>query len=206
MSETVLEDSEMAQGEGGKALKPSEVAEINAPIVYALCDKNRGIFYVGRTRNPKRRMMAYVYPKYCHNPELKSYLINNPDFQVKILSVNPDNLAKTETFFIDKYYNQTFNKIIKDFGTTRSQPWSAGAGIRCPSAYLMWRASKLSGVSISDHPDLNSVKTMIQKMGKKERCLYETELYLTAKEPIKKNLDKWFSLCVNKMSKEVLNG
>jgi hypothetical protein len=70
---------------------------------------------------------------------------------------------------------------------------------------MMWRAARRAGLKISDIPEFVEVKEIINKMGKKKRCLYETELFLTANKHVKESLQKWFDICVPRMS-EVVNG
>ena len=177
-------------------LTPQKARELTCPIIYGLCNGERGIFYVGKTTRPKRRIYNYLNPSQCHSKALAEYLKENPNFHVVVLEKNPEDINESEMFYIQQYKGLTFNIDLVDYTIWRehkSEPWMAGVGVRCPSDYLMWQAAKAGGVPIkkafSQHIEMR------EKMSKKERICFEVGLYKDSHPQAQKVMQQWFDRC-----------
>ena len=177
----------------------------NMPLVYALKNSDKGVFYVGQTKNLQKRSMSYFNPNQCHNVELAEYLRGSA-FDVVVLEFEPKNINKAEQRYIKQYAGQLFNKISIPYAKwleKPKQPWNAGTGIRCPSDYLMWTTAKSAGVKKSDVFD--SIQTTIDSMTIKERIAFEVNVYESQYDAVKNKLSKWFDLCKDEMLAALLD-
>ena len=177
-------------------LTPQKARELACPVIYGLCNGERGVFYVGQTVRPKRRIYDYMNPSQCHSKPLAKYLKENPNFHVVILEKNPEDINESEAFYIQQYKGFTFNIDLVDYKIWRehkSDPWMAGIGVRCPSDYMMKQAAKSSGIPLkkafSQHIEMR------EKMSKKERICFEVGLYKDAHPQLQKGMQKWFDRC-----------
>lgn len=177
-------------------LTPQEARRLNCPIVYGLCNGERGVFYVGQTVRPKRRIYDYMNPSQCHSRALAEYLTENPDFHVAVLEKNPEDINESEALYIQKYKGFTFNIDLVDYKIWRehkSDPWMAGTGVRCPSDYMMRQAVKGSDIPLKKA--FSQHIKMREKMSKKERICFEVGLYKDAHPQLQKAMQKWFDRC-----------
>jgi len=190
-------DSQFAAVLAGKPVFTAEQARrLTCPVIYGLCNDKRGVFYIGKTVRPNRRIYDYQNPKQCHNNSLAEYLTDNPDFSVAIFEESPQDIDESELLYIQKYKGHTFNIDLVDYKIWRehkTQPWMAGAGVRCPSDYMMWQAAKAGGVAIkkafSEHIEMRN------KMSKKQRICFEVGLYKDSNPQLQKVMQKWFDRC-----------
>lgn len=177
----------------------------NVPLVYALKNSDKGVFYVGQTKNLQKRSMSYFNPNQCHNVELAEYLRGSA-FDVVVLEFEPKDINKAEQRYIKQYAGRLFNRISIPYAKwleKPKQPWNAGTGIRCPSDYLMWTTAKSAGVKKSDVFD--GIKTTIDSMTTKERITFEVNVYESQHDAVKNKLSKWFDLCKDEMLKALLD-
>ena len=176
-------------------------------MVYGLCDANGSIFYVGRTKNPKRRFANYQTPCSCHNKALSEHINTIGGALVKILELNPKNINDAEIFWIDRMGNNTFNLVGKPYQAWvayKSKPWQAGTGVRCPSDYFMWLATKLQGEKAGGSFD--KLLDIREDMSIMERCSFEVNVYRGSRAEHKKDMKVWFSRCSSKLLLELCNG
>ena len=177
-------------------LTPQKARELSCPIIYGLCNAERGVFYVGQTTRPKRRIYDYLNPSQCHSKALAEYLTENPNFHVVVLEDSPEDLNESEMRYIQQYKGLTFNIDLVDYKIWREhkrEPWMAGAGVRCPSDHMMWQAAKAGGVPLKKA--FSQHIKMREKMSKKERICFEVGLYKDSHPQLQKVMQKWFDRC-----------
>lgn len=178
----------------------------NVPLVYALRNDDKGVFYVGQTKNLQKRAASYFNPNQCHNAELAEYLRSNA-FEVVVLGFNLKDINKAEQFYIKQHAGRLFNRISIPYAKwleKPKQPWSAGSGIRCPSDYLMWSTAKSAEVKKTDA--FADVIDVMSKMIIVERAAFEVNIYRSQPDEVKEKLNKWFDLCKDNILEVLLNG
>jgi hypothetical protein len=92
----------------------NEAKKIDAPVVYALCDTDGAIFYIGKTTNAALRFTRYAKAQAFHNSLLTEKLRSGKDFRVKILDYNPENLKEAESKRIKSHDGNLLNIMGRD--------------------------------------------------------------------------------------------
>jgi len=188
-----------------KTLK--EALKIKDNIVYGLCSLDSDVFYVGKTKNPSKRLLSYKYLNDCHNKELAEHIKLIGELFVVILEQGIDNIQDAEIYWIENIGGHLFNKMSRPYKTWldyKSKPWQAGVGVRCPSDYLIFNVIQTTGDK--KNPIMDEVRLIRDKMSIKKRCCYEIDLYKNAYKCQQKDMNKWFNRCINDLIGELENG
>ncbi len=180
-----------------------QARHFKSPLVYALCDVNLNIVYVGQTKNAYKRFGSYASPNACHNENLKNWLLNNAAYVIA-LDIDPKDINQSEKFWIKKLEGQLFNLIsggAQSWRNHKTMPWMAGIGIGCPSAIILQHLNR-NGFKWQRKEMLTQIIISRNSMNVVERCVFEISLckeILLNQSRFKAAAEKWLSITSEKM-------
>jgi hypothetical protein len=151
----------------------STTALAGCTVIYALCDASGVPFYVGKSKNIKKRLQSYASMNAHGNKALLGKLQDWRHHQKWFaLSINPEDVTKEEYMWINRL-DGLCNIMVKPFQAKSRKPWVA-MGVKCPTAQVRQHVKRnLSG-------NVDWVKDYCDSLNESERLEFECAVALAS--------------------------